>query len=54
MTDIDFSIFWSKKVPAFQQKKVKKLVFWDDYGRKITLTIFLTTSSIIPISPVSY
>ncbi|RQH21044.1 hypothetical protein D5R40_23245 [Okeania hirsuta] len=51
MTDIGFSIFWSKKVPVFQRKKLKKLVFWDDYARKITLTIFPTTSSMIPISP---
>ncbi|NEO55635.1 MAG: hypothetical protein F6K54_22725 [Okeania sp. SIO3B5] len=35
MTDIGFSILDLKKVPAFRRKKLKKLVFWDDYGRKI-------------------
>ncbi|NEO53216.1 MAG: hypothetical protein F6K54_09070 [Okeania sp. SIO3B5] len=42
-----------KKCKLFGLKSCKKLVFWDDYGRKITLTILTPISSLVPISPVS-
>ncbi|RQH23998.1 hypothetical protein D4Z78_05180 [Okeania hirsuta] len=54
MTDKGFSIFLSKKVPAFQRKKLKKLVFWDDGGRKIILTKRpLLPLRSFPVPPVS-
>ncbi|WP_202224678.1 hypothetical protein [Okeania sp. KiyG1] len=53
MTDIDFRILELKKVPAFQWKNFKKLVFWDDYGRKIERQNLAPTSPLIPLIPVS-
>ncbi|NET46417.1 DUF928 domain-containing protein [Okeania sp. SIO2B3] len=50
---LNIKFFCLKKCQFFSFLSCIKLVFWDDYGRKISLIIFPTTSSIIPISPVS-
>ncbi|WP_293081400.1 hypothetical protein, partial [Okeania sp. SIO3B5] len=49
MTDIGFSLILAfKKCKLFGLKSSCMLVFWDDYGRKIILTILTPTSSKFP------